>query len=94
MANTVATTQEPSLVKAYMERGNQWYENASKEYLALQSPGIELDEKLKENISAVIQLYQKVFNDLPFARTPEALLALRFAEGAIQKQIIPKLACK
>jgi hypothetical protein len=94
MAYAVATTQEPSLFKVYMGLGNLWSENASKEYLVLQGHGIEPDEKLKENTSAVIELYQKIFNDPSFARKPEALLALSFAEEVIHKQIIPKLACK
>jgi hypothetical protein len=92
MAHTVIG-EDDFQMKRYLGRtGLDYYGKAYQEYIELQSPkyGI-LNEELRKNISAVLGIYAKMYNDVTFLNTANGLLAISFIDNIYEKNVLPGL---
>ena len=76
-----------------ISKGSRWYNNGYRNFIELQETDTLLTDRVREDISTLLQLYSKVFNDSEFRTKPETPLALSFAKQVLKNSIYPALIC-
>jgi hypothetical protein len=90
IAYSVINENDYNTKSVYIRLGNKNYNLAYQSFIALQKLDSDMDENLRKNISAMLELYAKSFSSLDALNPPEMALALSFGKSSLQF-IIEKL---
>ena len=69
----------------YVNLGSKYYNDAYRAFIKMQGLDENMDEKLRENISTLLQMYAKSFESIDALNKPEMALALSFAKHSLKK---------
>ena len=93
MAYTVIGEQDYQTRYLYVNLGSKYYNDAYQSFIKMQGLNENMDEKLRENISTLLQMYAKSFESIDALNKPEMALALSFAKHSLKK-LNQDLLCK
>lgn len=93
MAYTVIGEQDYQTRYLYVNLGSRYYNDAYQAFIKMQGLNENMDEKLRENISTLLQMYAKSFESIDALNKPEMALALSFAKHSLKK-LNQDLLCK
>lgn len=93
MAYTVIGEQDYQTRYLYVNLGSKYYNDAYQAFIKMQGLNESMDEKLRENISTLLQMYAKSFESIDALNKPEMALALSFAKHSL-KRLNQDLLCK
>ena len=93
MAYTVIGEQDYQTRYLYVNLGSKYYNDAYQTFIKMQGLNENMDEKLRENISTLLQMYAKSFESIDALNKPEMALALSFAKYSLKK-LNQDLLCK
>lgn len=93
MAYTVIGEQDYQTRYLYVNLGSKYYNDAYQAFIKMQGLNENMDEKLRENISTLLQMYAKSFESIDALNKPEMALALSFAKHSLKK-LNQDLLCK
>ena len=93
MAYTVIGEQDFQTRYLYVNLGSKYYNDAYQAFIKMQGLNENIDEKLRENISTLLQMYAKSFESIDALNKPEMALALSFAKHSLKK-LNQDLLCK
>ncbi len=85
MAYTVIREQEYQTRYLYVNLGSKYYNDAYQAFIKMQGLNENMDEKQRENISTLLQMYAKSFESVDALNKPEMVLALSFAKHSLKK---------
>lgn len=85
MAYTVIGEKEYQTRYLYVNLGSKYYNDAYQSFIKMQGLDENMDEKLRENISTLLQMYAKSFESIDALNKPEMALALSFAKHSLKK---------
>lgn len=85
MAYTVIGEQDYQTRYLYVNLGSKYYNEAFQAFIKMQGLNENIDEKLRENISTLLQMYSKSFESIDALNKPEMALALSFAKHSLKK---------
>lgn len=92
MAYTVIGEQDYQTRYLYVNLGNKYYNDAYQAFIKMQGLDENMNEKLRENISTLLQMYAKSFESIDALNKPEMALALSFAKHSL-KRLNQDLVC-
>jgi Skp family chaperone for outer membrane proteins len=93
MAYTVIGEQDYQTRYLYVNLGSKYFNDAYQSFIKMQGLNENMDEKLRENISTLLQMYAKSFESIDALNKPEMALALSFAKHSL-KRLNQDLLCK
>jgi len=93
MAYTVIGEKDYQTRSLYVNLGSKYYNDAYQAFIKMQGLNDNMDEKLRENISTLLQMYAKSFESVDALNKPEMALALSFAKHSLKK-LNQDLLCK
>lgn len=93
MAYTVIGEQDYQTRYLYVNLGSKYYNDAYQAFIKMQGLNENMDDKLRENISTLLQMYAKSFESIDALNKPEMALALSFAKHSLKK-LNQDLLCK
>lgn len=93
MAYTVIGEQDYQTRYLYVNLGSKYYNDAYQAFIKMQGLNEDMDEKLRENISTLLQMYAKSFESIDALNKPEMALALSFTKHSLKK-LNQDLLCK
>lgn len=93
MAYTVIGEQDYQRRNLYVNLGSKYYNDAYQAFIKMQGLNENMDEKIRENISTLLQMYAKSFESVDALNKPEMALALSFAKHSLKK-LNQDLLCK
>lgn len=85
MAYTVTGEQDYQTRYLYVNLGSKYYNDAYQVFIKMQGLNENMNDKLRENISALLQMYAKSFESIDALNKPEMALALSFAKHSLKK---------
>ena len=85
MAYTVIGEKDYQTRYLYVNLGSKYYNDAYQSFIKMQGLDENMDEKLRENISTLLQMYAKSFESIDALNKPEMALALSFAKHSLKK---------
>ena len=93
IAYTVIGEQDYQTRYLYVNLGSKYYNDAYQAFIKMQGLNKNMYEKLRENISTLLQMYAKSFESIDALNKPEMALALSFAKYSL-KSVNQDLFCK
>ena len=91
MAYTVIGEQDYQTRYQYLNLGIKYYNDSYQAFIKMQELQENMDDKLRENISTLLQMYAISFESIDALKKPEMALALSFAKHSLKKMTIDLL---
>lgn len=85
MAYTVIGEKDYQTRYLYVNLGSKYYNDAYQSFIKMQGLDENMNEKLRENISTLLEMYAKSFESIDALNKPEMALALTFAKYSLIK---------
>ena len=83
-AYTTINTTDYNAREQYVEFGNKNYNYAYKAFIEMQTVNENMDESLRKQISAILELYSKAYSSIDGLDSQEVVLALSFAKVRLE----------
>lgn len=93
IAYSVIGEQDNKTRYLYINLGNKYYNEAYTAFNKMQGVNDTIGEKLRDDISTLLQIYAKAFESMDALNKPESAIALSFAKQYLKK-INEVLICK
>lgn len=84
VAYTTINTTDLQARSQYVEFGNKNYNYAYKAFIKMQTANENMDENLRKQISAILELYSKAYSSIDSLDNQEITLALSFAKVRLE----------